>query len=158
MTTDASLSIDLTALEIDAEAWLEVPKEEFCADVVNKRLRQEMIRLLQKGFPHLSDDEADLAIVDAAIRCLSNGDYLRFDPRDFSLKGGFGLIALSCAEHLLRPFMVPAPTTRHPKRKIRVTFVGLPSEEGDYYVPAAFQVRDIAEVVMRYDWVEKGMS
>jgi hypothetical protein len=118
MATDTTLPIDLMTMQIDAEVWLEEIKEEFCKAVVNKRVRQDMIRLLQTRLPHLTDDEADLAVVDAAIRCLSNGNYLRFVPRDFSLKGGFGLIALSCAEHLLRPFMVPAPTATKPKRKV----------------------------------------
>ena len=123
MATDTSLPIDLMTMIIDAEEWLEAPKEEFCRAVVSKRMRQDMIRLLQKQLPYLTDEEADLAVVDATIRCLRNGDYLRFDPTQFSPKGGFGLITLSCADHILRPFMVPAPTATKPNRKVRVKFV-----------------------------------
>jgi hypothetical protein len=158
VTTETSSPIDLRTMKIDAEAWLEAPAKEFCEAVVNKKLRRDMIRLLQKRLPQLTEDEADLAIVDAAIRCLITGDYLRFDPRAFSLKGGFGLIALSCAEHLLRPFMIPHPTATKRIRKVRVKFVGLPSEEGDRHIPAPFQVPDVADGVLRHEWVQHGLS
>jgi hypothetical protein len=145
-------------MTIDAEVWLEEPKEEFCRAAAAKRT--DIIRSLQHKFPHLTDDEADLAFVDAVIRCLSNGDYLRFDPRELSLKGGFGLIALSCADHLLRPFMVPAPTATKPDRKIKVHFVPLPEEddEGEHHIPKVCWCPDGTDALMRNDWMQKGLS
>jgi Sigma-70, region 4 len=120
----------------------------------------DMIRSLQHKFPHLTEEEADLAFVNAVIRCLSNGDYLRFDPDHLSLKGGFGLIARSCAEHLLRPFMLPAPTRTKPDRQVRVKCVGLPEEndEGEYHIPKVYWYPDMTDALMRIDWVQKGLS
>src|SRR5688572_22770027 len=67
------------------------------------------------------------------------------------LKGGFGLVALSCAEHLLRPLMLPGPTATKPDRKVKVRFVPVPQEddEGKHRVPAAFRSPDVAEAVIR---------
>jgi DNA-directed RNA polymerase specialized sigma24 family protein len=36
--------------------------------------------------------------------------------------------------------------------------VPLPTEEGDRRVPEVFQSPDVAEAVLRRDWVEKGLS
>ena len=156
MATESNPPIDLRTMKIEAEVWLEEPKEEFCRAAAAKRMA--IIRSLQHKFPHLTDEEADLAIVDAVIRCLGNGDYLRFDPHYMSLQGGFGLIALSCADHLLRPLMVPAPTPTKPNRKVRVRFVGLPSGEEDRQVSECYQVPDRTEDVIRHDWTEKGLN
>jgi hypothetical protein len=157
MATDTSPPIDLMTMAIDAEAWQEKPEEEFCKAAQEKR--KDVASALQLKFPHLTEEEADLAFLDAVIRCLSNGDYLRFDPRELSLKGGFGLIALSCADHLLRPLMVPAPTATKPDRKIKVHFVPLPEEddEGEHHIPKVCWSPDITEALMRNDWVQKGL-
>jgi hypothetical protein len=143
-------------LTIDTEAMFGEMQVAFVTAACQQR--QAVIRALRRKLPHLTDEEADLAFVDAVIRCLSNDDYLRFDPHTLSLKGGFGLVALSCADHLLRPLMVPAPTTTKPEKRVKVRFVPLPSQEGDRHVPEAFQSADVAEAVMRRDWVEKGLS
>jgi Sigma-70, region 4 len=158
MATDTTLPLDLMTMTIDAEIWLEEPKEEFCRAAAAKRMA--IIRSLQHKFPHLTDEEADLAFVDAVIRCLKTGDYLRFDPDHLSLKGGFGLIALSCAEHLLRPLMVPAPTATKPYREIKVYFVPLPEEddEGEHHIPKVCWCPDMTEALMSNDWVQKGLS
>jgi DNA-directed RNA polymerase specialized sigma24 family protein len=70
------------------------------------------------------------------------------------------LVALSCAEHLLRPLMLPGPTATKPDRKVKVRFVPVPQEddEGKHRVPAAFRSPDVAEAVIRHEWVQKGLS
>jgi hypothetical protein len=145
-------------LSIDTEAMFGEMQVAFVAAACQQR--QAVIRALQRKLPHLTDEEADLAFVDAVIRCLGNDNYLRFDPHTVSLKGGFGLVALSCADHLLRPLMVPAPTATKPDQKIKVSFVPLPEEddEGEHHIPKVCWCPDITDALMRNDWVHRGLS